>query len=92
MQAAKLMRFLRENDIIALSILLAIVVAFVYGDVVFLGHTLSPATFSLGILESGPWQYEGRRVAQYPMLDSWSADVQNLPINRLVAEFICGSQ
>jgi len=91
-QAPKLIRFLRKNDIIALSILLAIVVAFVYGEVVFLGHTLSPATFSPGILGLGSWSYEGRRIAQSPMLDYWAAGVQNLPINRLVAEFMLAHQ
>jgi len=67
--AARFMRVLyaqvEEHELVLSSLILALVVILAYGEIVFLGYTLSPATFSPGVLSFGPYGYYGRRIAQW---------------------------
>jgi len=83
---------LEEHELVLSSLVLALVVILVYGEIVFLGYTLSPAAFSPGVLSSGPYGYDGRRIAQLPLIDAWASGVQELPMNRLVAQYLWSGQ
>ena len=82
----------RRKDMILPCLVLGLVVVLAYGEVVFLGYTLSPASYCPGVLAEGSYGYEGRRIAQYPMLDAWASGLSEVPMNRLVMQYILSGQ
>lgn len=78
----------RKREYVLAGLALAAILALTYGEVVFFGYTLSPATYSPGVTDGGPWNYTGRRIAQYPMLDAWAASLPDLPMDQIVLQYI----
>ena len=83
---------LEKHDIVLCSLILACIVILAYGEVVFFGYTLSPATFSPGVNSVGSYGYEGRAIAQWPQFDAWASGIQDFPIGRLVAQYLRSGQ
>jgi hypothetical protein len=79
---------IRSNEYLCAALILGAIVALTYGDVVFLGNSLSPATYNAGATALGPYGYDGRRIAELPVIDPMAAGQQMWPLRRLVAQYL----
>ena len=79
--------FLNKHDLILYSLILLFVLILAYGEIVFLGFTLSPAAYNpgnAGVLGVGHG-YVGRNITHVTLLDSGGDGLEVLPIDRLVS-------
>ena len=65
---------------------IGLVIVLVYGDLCFLGYTLSPAVYMHGVLSVAQYGYRGRWIYYYPVMDPLATGGQNWPIYELISK------
>jgi hypothetical protein len=73
------------------SALLGAIIILVYGDIVFMGYTLSPALSNLNVLIP-PYGYQGRWPLFLTVIDPLASGGQNWPVNVLIAKLFRSGQ
>ena len=72
-------------------VILGAVIVLVYGDVVFLGYTLSPAVYAFAVL-TPPFGYHGRWLLYGIEMDPVAAGQQNWPVYVLIGKMLRSGQ
>ncbi len=75
------------REILKVAAILGLVILLVYGDVAFLGFTLSPALYSEGVLANGTqYDYNGRRLYTSAVLDPLATGGAMWPVYQLISQ------
>jgi len=76
------------KEALRVGIILALAVILIYGDVVFLGYTLSPAVYNYAVLIPPPTGYHGRWLVSSPVMDPLASGGVIWPTNLLISRII----
>jgi hypothetical protein len=82
----------RIPDTLRAAAVLAIVIILVYGEVSFLGYTLSPAVRNLGVMNGFQYGYEGREPYTFYVMDPLATGGQNWPIYAIISRALISGQ
>ena len=75
---------LSREECLKIAMILGITILLVYGDITFLGHSLSPALYSEGVLVGTQYGYSGRKIYSSPVLDPLGTGGQIEPALQLI--------
>ncbi len=82
------MNELRREEYLKVAVILGITILLVYGDVAFMGYTLSQAVDNEGVLVGTQYGYTGRRPNFITVLDPLSTGAQIEPALQLIVQRI----
>lgn len=77
---------LPSRDTLKAAAVLAVVILLVYGQVCFLGYTLSPAVRNLGVMNGFQYGYGGREPYTLYVMDPLATGGQNWPIYAIISQ------